>query len=449
MSNVAIIETQPSALVACTVSRNIEEFEGLIDAMEDCFGESWGDIAFGDALPFLRKTDTAGLKFMVVAVNAADESMLETVASIVQLGKERGLGVIALSDAISPQALHKLMRSGADDFLPYPLPETAFDESIARLEAQFAAKIAAQNAAAAAAQKAAAAPQAAPAAAPAAEPAAAAPAATTSFDFSASGVEGVVLPIHGLAGGSGATTFAANLAHEMVTAYPDKKLRICLLDFDFQFGNIATYLDFSRHEKVVELLSNASTATKETLLGAMQETKDGLFVLTSPMEMMPLEIMSGVEMAHLISLARTNFNYVLIDMPSTIVSWTEAVLNEANVYFSLVELDLRSAQNVYRLMRALKAESLPHEKLRFVLNRAPGFTDLTAKSRVKRMAESLDVAIEIMLPDGGVQVSQSNDQGLPLATTAPKNALRREIQKLAKSIIDHNTNVASSLRARR
>ena len=45
-----------------------------------------------------------------------------------------------------------------------------------------------------------------------------------------------------------------------------------------------------------------------------------------------------------------------------------------------MELDLRSAQNMLRLIRALKAEDLPHEKLRFVLNRAPKFTDLSARA---------------------------------------------------------------------
>ena len=90
------------------------------------------------------------------------------------------------------------------------------------------------------------------------------------------------------------------------------------------------------------------------------------------------------------------------------------------------------------MLRALKAEGLPHEKLRYVLNRAPKFTDLSGKSRVKRMAESLDIAIEVQLPDGSAQVTQANDHGLPLAETAAKNPLRKEIQKLAKSLHDLN-----------
>ena len=67
------------------------------------------------------------------------------------------------------------------------------------------------------------------------------------------------------------------------------------------------------------------------------------------------------------------------------MGWTETVLHAAHVYFTMIELDMRSAQNTLRMIRALKGEELPYEKLRYVLNRAPGFTDLNGKSRVKRM----------------------------------------------------------------
>lgn len=73
-----------------------------------------------------------------------------------------------------------------------------------------------------------------------------------------------------------------------------------------------------------------------------------------------------------------------------------------------------------------------------MLNRAPKFTDLAAKGRVKKMAESLEIKLELQLPDGGPQVTVANDHGQPLADIAPKNALRKEIQKLAKSLNDLN-----------
>ena len=97
---------------------------------------------------------------------------------------------------------------------------------------------------------------------------------------------------------------------------------------------------------------------------------------------------------------------------------------------------MRSAQNCLRFLRALKAEDLPFEKVQFALNRAPGFTDLQGKARAKRLAESLGVEINIMLPDGGKAVASACDEGTPLAETAPKNALRREFKNIAQSIFE-------------
>ena len=121
---------------------------------------------------------------------------------------------------------------------------------------------------------------------------------------------------------------------------------------------------------------------------------------------------------------------------------TQAVLNAAHLCFAVLGLDMRSAQNTLRLKRALTSEGLPFQKLRFALNRAPGFTDLQGRSRVKRLAESLGISIDLQFPDGGRAVSESADQGIPLAESAPKNALRREIAKLAKSI--HEVNLADA-----
>ena len=248
----------------------------------------------------------------------------------------------------------------------------------------------------------------------------------------------MILPIHGLAGGCGASTFAANLAWELATVSKTDAPRVCLLDLDFQYGTAATYLDLPRKESVYEFLADLGNADSDAMLQAMLTYNDKLHVLTAPSDMLPLDILGPDEIARLIDMARANFDFVIIDMPKTVVAWTETVLNAAHIYFALLELDLRSAQNVLRMLRALKAEGLPHEKLRYVLNRAPKFTDLSAKSRVKRMAESLDISLEVQLPDGGAQVTQANDHGLPLQENAGKNPLRKEIAKLAKSLVDLN-----------
>ena len=254
--------------------------------------------------------------------------------------------------------------------------------------------------------------------------------------------DGVVIPVHGLAGGTGTTTFAVNLAWELANIDEgDDALRVCLLDLDLQFGSVATYLDLPRRETVFELLQDTDTMDSDSFMQALLTFQDKLHVLTAPSELIPLDMVEQKDIKKIIEVARSNFDYVIIDMPRTVVMWTETVLTEAHVYFAMTELDMRSAQNTLRMIRALKGEELPYEKLRYVLNRAPGFADLNGKSRIKRMADSLDIKIEVLMPDGGKQVVQSNDHGVPLSEVAVKNPLRKEVQKLAASI--HETNLAA------
>lgn len=420
MTSVANLQADPAPILACTISRDVQNFDLLIDDMELELGESWGDLGFDDALIFLEQPDAAHLQFVAIAVDAEDEADLSRIMDLIRLAKAKSIKVILIADQLSPIALHQLLRLGADDFVPYPLPEGALHEAIERARKPAAVEAAPAEAAAHAAP--------APGAEEEHHPA-----------FKAKGDrDAVILPVHGLAGGCGASTFAANLAWELATVSKTDAPRVCLIDLDFQYGSAATYLDLPRKEAVFDLLTDAMNADSDALLQAMLTFNDKLHVLTAPADMLPLDIVGPDEIGRILDMARANFDFVVIDMPKTIVAWTETVLNRSHVYFALLELDLRSAQNVLRLVRALKAEALPHEKLRYVLNRAPKFTDLSAKSRVKRMAESLDISIEVQLPDGGAQVTQANDHGLPLQENAGKNPLRKEIAKLAKSLVDLN-----------
>lgn len=413
MSSVAAMKPEPAPVKACTISRNVQNFDLLIEDMEAELGEAWGDLSFQEAAVFLRQDEARTLEFVAIAVDGEDESDLAFIGDIIRAAKEIGVRVILIAEEVSPIALHKLLKLGADDFVPYPLPERALHEAIDRMRRE---PLAAATAAAAVAPQAAQAPR-----------------------FAAKGDrDGVVLPVHALAGGAGATTFAVNLAWELATVPGGEPPRVCLVDLDLQYGSVSTYLDLPRREAIFELLSDTSVMDRDAFVAALQTYNDKLQVFTSPADMLPLDLVTPDDIGRIVEMARTNFDYVVIDMPRTVVAWTETVLQAAHVYFALLELDMRSAQNALRMLRALKAEELPHEKLRYALNRAPRFTDLAGKARAKRLAESLDIVIELHLPDGGREVTQANDHGTPLALAAAKNPLRREFQKLAKSLHDLN-----------
>ena len=414
MSSNAVLKSESPALIACTVSRDVQIFDLLIEDMEAALGERWGDLSFTDALTFLRQPEAAELEFLAVAMDHADEDNLEQIAAIIGAAKRRDIKVILITEDVSPGALHQLLREGGDEFVPYPLPENELANAIERVLT----------------------------------PAAEMPVAPELQNkLKATGThDGVVIAVHGMAGGTGATTLAVNLAWELAMADKTAPPRVCLLDFDLQFGTASTYLDLPRREAVLELLSDTESMDSTSFMQALLSYDQKLHVLTAPTDMIPLDLITAADVSRVMEMARTNFDYVIIDMPSTMVEWSQTVLEAAHVYFATLELDMRSAQNTLRLKRALQSEDLPFDKLRFVLNRAPGFTDLSGKARVKRLAESLGISIEVQLSEGGKQVAQAGDHGAPLAVNAPKNAMRKDIAKLAASV--HAVNQAENAEAR-
>ncbi|MFT6676310.1 MAG: pilus assembly protein CpaE [Sulfitobacter sp.] len=397
-------QPETAAIVACTVSRDVQNFDLLIEDMEDALGESWGDLGFAEALAFFNQPEAEAMEFIALALDETDEENLILMNEIINQAKTRDIKVILIAEDVTPAALHSLLRQGADEFVPYPLPEGELAQAISRVRANEALL---------------------------AEPAPAAPQLKAGVQK-----DGAVMVVHGLAGGTGSTTMAVNLAWELANVDKKNPPTVCLLDFDLQYGAVGTFLDLQRREAVYEMLSDTENMDEEIFGQSLQTFEDKLQVLTAPSDMLPLDLITAEDVTRILDMARNQFDYVVIDMPSTLVQWSETVLNAAHIYFAMLELDMRSAQNALRFKRALQSEELPVEKLRFVLNRAPKFTDLNAKSRVKRMAESLDISIDVQLPDGGKPVTQANDHGLPLANSAPKSPLRREIAKLAASIHD-------------
>ncbi len=404
MTSTTDLHTDPAPIVACTVSRDVQNFDLLIEDMESLLGEAWGDLGFDEAVAFLTQPEAESLEFVAIAIDAEDEPLLQDLGEIIANAKARGVKVVLIAEDVTPAALHQLLRQGADEFVPYPLPEGELATAVERMRM--------------------------PAPAPQAEAKPAADAVKLK-----GGGDGVLIAVQGVAGGVGATTMAVNLAYELATSSKDKAPRVCLIDLGLQFGSVATYLDLPRREAVLELLSDIDSMDGDSFGQALVSFEGKLQVFTSPADILPLDMLGPQDMQRLLDVAREHFDFVVVDMPSTLVQWTETVLNEAQIYFAVVELDMRSAQNTLRLKRALQAEDLPFSKIRFLLNNAPKFTDLQGKSRVRRMADSLGISLELQMPDGGRLVPQACDHGLPLANHAPKNPLRRELQKLATTLL--------------
>ncbi len=394
----ALLKLTERKMEAYAIASNTASFELLNGDLHGLFGQSWANVSVAAAGEMLGRGSLHGEETLIVCVEAQDEQNLEPIDSFVRAAKKAGFVVVLVAKDVSPTALHHLLQLGADDFAPYPLPNNALSNIFDRLRDKR-------------------------------EAAPTALARTKSRN-------GVILPVYGAAGGVGASTFAVNLAWEMAMATRKDNMRVALIDLDFQFGSVSTLLDLPRREAVFDLMTEPDTLASDTLAQAMTSYKSALAVLTSPPEVMPLDIVGPDYIETMMRILQTRYDFIIVDLPKALTDWSASVLNSAETYFTLLELDMRSAQNLMRYLRVLRSEDLPGEKIQYILNRAPGFADLNGKNRVGRFSESLGIEVSILLPDGGKHVTQAGDQGEPLAVAAAKNPLRKEIKKIASTLVD-------------
>lgn len=394
-------ETAPEALV---FSGGFLLTEALNKDLDTQFGEEqWLEVPVDDSegmLSIARAEDS----FVIIALSSDDSDIVNSTALLIRQAREYGLMVLLVVGEVSSRTMHTIMREGVAEFAPYPEPAGALIDAIDRLRlARTSGNL---------------------------------PAVASS---NAPRRLGKVVAFYGVAGGVGASTFAVNFAWELTLLTRREGRRVALLDFNFQFGSIATFLDVPRREAVYELVSEAANLDQTGLTQALSTFQDKLHVLTAPRDALPLDIVSPADVEAIISLAREAFDYVVIDMPQALMNWSEKVYAASDDFYAVMEVDMRSAQNMFRFMRTLKSEDMNLDKLRFVLNRAPGLTDLSGKTRVKRVAESLGITFLHQVPDGGKQIVSSGDQGSPLAVGARSNPVRKEIVRMVEKFMTEDS----------
>lgn len=112
MTDETALEMEYPPIVACTISRNVQDFELLIEDMENALGEQWGDLGFDEAIPFFAQEDAEALEFVAIAMDAEDEADLPQLSEIITAAKARDIKVILITEDVSPAVLHHLMRGG-------------------------------------------------------------------------------------------------------------------------------------------------------------------------------------------------------------------------------------------------------------------------------------------------------------------------------------------------
>ena len=112
-SNAALQDEEAAPIFACTISRDVQNFDLLIEDMEQECGESWGDLSLEDAAVFFDQPEADHLEFVALAMDQEDEADIDTITDLIRAAKSRKIKVLVIAEEVSPIVLHISCSSSA------------------------------------------------------------------------------------------------------------------------------------------------------------------------------------------------------------------------------------------------------------------------------------------------------------------------------------------------
>ena len=230
--------------------------------------------------------------------------------------------------------------------------------------------------------------------------------------------QGKLLIFAGAKGGSGVSTIASNFA---ILLAQESRKNTLLLDLDLPLGASALDLGIMTQFSTANALQNASRLDSNFLAKLLTKHSSGLSVLSAPDRYTPVNA-SDQTIGKLLTVARQDFDYVVVDAGSNMVSTYKSMLEGAAVVYLVTQVSVSELRNSNRLISEFF--TLPMPKLEIVLNR---FTPNTLGIDEENITKALTKPANWKIPSdyGTVQRAQNTATPLALGESSITTVLRQ------------------------
>jgi pilus assembly protein CpaE len=311
-----------------------------------------------DDVPQLLET---GFDVIIVDLDSDPEHALDLVEHICG---NSSVTVMVYSTQADPELLVRCMRAGAREFLNQPIAPSTIAEALVRASVR--------------------------------RPAVRAPKKTL----------GRLLIFAGAKGGSGVSTIASNFA---IMLAQESKQNTLLLDLDLPLGGAALDLGISTQYSTANALQDINRLDSNFLTKLLTKHASGLYVLSAPDSYTPVHA-PDESVAKLLTVARQDFDFVVIDAGSSMGSTYKTLLEGATVVYLVTQVSIAELRNSNRLISEFF--QLPTPKLEIVLNR---FTANALGIDDENITKALTRSPTWKIPNDYVTVQRAQNTATPLA----------------------------------
>lgn len=245
-------------------------------------------------------------------------------------------------------------------------------------------------------------------------------------------------------GGVGKTTISKELAIAFANCtVQGQPLKVCLVDCDLDFGDVASMLKLNPYPTIVHWTSDISHRLRENPSGEIKYTQQqiennylihhstGLKVLSAPSNHTDALEITGKEMEIVIdNLKACDFDVIILDTGNNTKDYTLISLDKAHTILMVTTLDVTTINDTNLLLNTLRSIQFPTDKIKLVVNKMPrGDKDIDTSE----ISHVLRAPIIGIVPDFP-KIRQLNNSGTP-ATLGRDSEFTQAIRKIGNSIV--------------
>ncbi|MFA5170676.1 MAG: AAA family ATPase [Sulfuriferula sp.] len=295
------------------------------------------------------------------------------------------LAIVLLCQDASSEFLINMMRIGVKDVLPLPVVPEALQSTVARIEQKNVQ--------------------------------------TTSNHKHAK-----IIAFIGCKGGSGSTFLATNLAYVLAANQTNK---VGIFDLNLQFGDASLFIsDQLPSNTLADVADNFSRLDASFLNSSMLNILPNLSVLAAPEDPEHATEVKPNHIDVLLKLARTQYDYVILDTGRMLNATTVVALDHADMIFMTMQETLPFIRDAKRLLHALQGLGYSKDKIHLIVNRY----EKGGEIQLEDVERTLGMKVYKTVPNSYSAVSASVNQGVPIMKIAPRDPVTKSLQEIAATL---------------
>lgn len=241
---------------------------------------------------------------------------------------------------------------------------------------------------------------------------------------------GEIWTVYSPKGGAGTTMTAANLA---VETHTELGKSVCLVDLDFQTGDLALALNLTPEYTIVDIALNFRRLDSVFLQGTLARHASGIYLLAAP----PTGGIDGPQIPAdqiraVLDLLKSMYDVVIVDTARAFSEETMAGLWSANRIILLIERSMPFLRGYRRTLTLLDGIGVPRQRVEVVIAK---YQESGAAVPLDEAKKTLDLSVRHLLPMDEHTALDALNKGLPLADIKRTSPLRLGIRELAHMLV--------------